>query len=513
MYQEFESETVGEQPFFSEAERADEFSRRRRRRRSRLGRRRRRPLTNPTFGGFGGYGGYGGQAFPEPPDDSDTDEELESELRGQVLPRRFAPVNRASALRSAGYRRPMVRRHLPSLQSRLGYRTGIRPGVGARYPYRSAGGSGIGRGRYPYGAAGRPGSWGGRYPYRSAAGAGSWPGRYPYRSAGSWPGRYPYRSAGSWDGRYPYRSAAGAGSWVGRYPYSGIWPGRYPYRPGTPYPMWPGLLTMPPPYPMGPPDEGPPPDSGSFGAPPPPAMVAAPPPTAVFDPSLLPPPEPVAAPSGGGHVEGSPGGDAPGGPDAGAAKPPDGVASEYYLEYGGDTPGPSAATTFSPTAVENPGGGRIADKRPPNRAEVVHVRGVGRNQIPLHRLAAVALEALISSARADGLAEPLLRPTSGFRDPARQTQLWQRALQTYGSPQAARRWVAPPGASAHQTGRAIDFHLGGHIASDRVAQLRTLPAYQWMVRNAARFGFYPYANEPWHWEYNPPAGGQRRAGV
>jgi len=64
----------------------------------------------------------------------------------------------------------------------------------------------------------------------------------------------------------------------------------------------------------------------------------------------------------------------------------------------------------------------------------------------------------------------------------------------------------PPGHSAHQTGRAIDFYIGGHNSSDRVAQLRTLPAYQWLVRNAARFGFYPYANEPWHYELRPGAG-------
>jgi hypothetical protein len=54
------------------------------------------------------------------------------------------------------------------------------------------------------------------------------------------------------------------------------------------------------------------------------------------------------------------------------------------------------------------------------------------------------------------------------------------------------------------TGRAIDLYLGDRNASERVAHLRTLPAYRWLVRNAGRFGFYPYSREPWHWEYNPP---------
>jgi LAS superfamily LD-carboxypeptidase LdcB len=78
-------------------------------------------------------------------------------------------------------------------------------------------------------------------------------------------------------------------------------------------------------------------------------------------------------------------------------------------------------------------------------------------------------------------------------------------LQKYGSPSEARKWVAPPGGSAHQSGRAIDLYLGSSNDSRNVARLRRTPAYQWMVKNARRFGFYPYEREPWHWEYNPPS--------
>lgn len=486
MYQEYESETAGEQPFVGESESAGEFWRRRRRRRRfgmrpRFLRRRWRRLANLNYGP-GGSGG--GPAYPEPPEPPDSDDDAgESEFRGRMAPGRFASVNRAIA-----YRRPLVRRFGVGVRPRVAFRSGVRPGIlRSRYPYRLG--------------TQRPGIWGGRYPFRSVSRPGVWAGRYPYR-----PGFRP----GGWAGHYLYRGGVVPSAWRGRYGYplsyrAGVWPGRYPYRPGVPYPIWPGLLP-PPPYPLGPPVEGPPPDSGVPLAPPPPATVAAPP-AAVFDPSLMPPAtptEPPPAPSGGDNADAAPGGDAPAGPDADANPPEGAPASEFYFEYGG-----AGAATFTPTPVENPGGGRIADRRPPNRSDVVQVRGVGRNQIPLHRLAAAALEALIAAARADGIREPLLRPVSGFRDPARQTQLWQQALQRYGSPQAARRWVAPPGHSAHQTGRAIDFYIGGHNSSDRVAQLRTLPAYQWLVRNAARFGFYPYANEPWHWEYNPPANGHR----
>jgi hypothetical protein len=62
--------------------------------------------------------------------------------------------------------------------------------------------------------------------------------------------------------------------------------------------------------------------------------------------------------------------------------------------------------------------------------------------------------------------------------------------------------------SAHRTGAALDLDVGwvqGVHADDasldnRMMQTRT-PAYKWMVRNAARFGFVNYPFEPWHWEY------------
>ncbi len=34
--------------------------------------------------------------------------------------------------------------------------------------------------------------------------------------------------------------------------------------------------------------------------------------------------------------------------------------------------------------------------------------------------------------------------------------------------------------------------------------MRQTSAFHWMVTHAEGFGFYPYDQEPWHWEYNPP---------
>lgn len=165
---------------------------------------------------------------------------------------------------------------------------------------------------------------------------------------------------------------------------------------------------------------------------------------------------------------------------------------------------PGGGGSFIPVPIENPGGGRVKDKTPPSPSNLTRVKGVGKRVVPLHKEAARAWTALVQAARADGIQHPLLLPVSGFRDPKRQARLWKRALEKYKTPQKARKWVAPPGRSAHQSGRAIDFWLGGKNSSGNVKRLRQLRSYQWMVNNAQRFGFYPYEKEPWHWEYNPP---------
>lgn len=68
--------------------------------------------------------------------------------------------------------------------------------------------------------------------------------------------------------------------------------------------------------------------------------------------------------------------------------------------------------------------------------------------------------------------------------------------------------VARARCSAHRTGRAMDLYIGAlpgqsPVSSNdanRLHMTRT-PAYQWMVKNAARFGFVNYVFEPWHWEW------------
>lgn len=93
------------------------------------------------------------------------------------------------------------------------------------------------------------------------------------------------------------------------------------------------------------------------------------------------------------------------------------------------------------------------------------------------------LEALIA-AMPDGMRVAV---TSGFRTVEEQTKLWAAAVQKYGSEQEARKWVAPPGNSAHNRGEAADL------------QFNSDGARQWAHDNAQFFGLkFPMQNEPWH---------------
>lgn len=105
-----------------------------------------------------------------------------------------------------------------------------------------------------------------------------------------------------------------------------------------------------------------------------------------------------------------------------------------------------------------------------------------------------ALEQMFVNAPPEIQAE--MRVSSGYRSPARQAQLWQEALAKYGSPEAARKWVAPPGNSQHNHGNAADL------------KYLSPAAQEWAHQNAARYGLaFPLSNEPWHIEAAGARGG------
>lgn len=95
-----------------------------------------------------------------------------------------------------------------------------------------------------------------------------------------------------------------------------------------------------------------------------------------------------------------------------------------------------------------------------------------------------------------------LRVSSGYRSPQRQSELWQQALKKYGSPEAARKWVAPPGNSQHNHGHAADLK---YLGAD---------ARKWAHENASQYGLsFPLSNENWHIELASARGGKPKTPI
>jgi LAS superfamily LD-carboxypeptidase LdcB len=91
-----------------------------------------------------------------------------------------------------------------------------------------------------------------------------------------------------------------------------------------------------------------------------------------------------------------------------------------------------------------------------------------------------------------------IRLYSGYRSPERQKELYANAVKKYGSPEAARKWVAPPGRSRHNFGIAADLDFASGEAR------------QWAHQNARRFGMhFRMGHEPWHIEPINASSGNR----
>src|SRR4051794_41429732 len=96
---------------------------------------------------------------------------------------------------------------------------------------------------------------------------------------------------------------------------------------------------------------------------------------------------------------------------------------------------------------------------------------------PMRPDTAMAFDQLAAAAHKAGI---LLSITSAFRSDAEQAKLFA----AHPDP----KWVAPPGHSLHRNGTDLD--------------LGPPSAYQWLARNAPRFGFIErYGWEPWHFGY------------
>jgi len=128
----------------------------------------------------------------------------------------------------------------------------------------------------------------------------------------------------------------------------------------------------------------------------------------------------------------------------------------------------------------------ISDFYDPER--LVELRQVERETYVAYKrmVAAAAADRSLGLKRAgDGNlapAEKYLKIISSFRSREYQDQLRRQ------SPNAGT-------AGLYVGGEPVDTQ-----DSNRAIQVETR-VYQWLVRNAERFGFRPYCYEPWHWEY------------
>lgn len=129
------------------------------------------------------------------------------------------------------------------------------------------------------------------------------------------------------------------------------------------------------------------------------------------------------------------------------------------------------------------------------------------NEITMREEAAHALEDMFLAAQEEqGLT---LVAVSGYRSYGRQASIFQRKVNNVGKKKAL-LLVAPPGASEHQLGLAMD--LGTKKDTSLSEAFYDTPEGKWVAENCHRFGFIirykeewteitGYAYEPWHVRY------------
>lgn len=129
-----------------------------------------------------------------------------------------------------------------------------------------------------------------------------------------------------------------------------------------------------------------------------------------------------------------------------------------------------------------------------------------QNGLRLREEPARQLEQLFSAAKADGFS---LIAVSGYRSFGQQSAIYERKIRNTGSEAQAQLWVAPPGASEHQLGLAVDL---GRKADAKLAAFGGSKEDRWLQEHAHEFGFIirykaawmpitGYADEPWHIRY------------
>ncbi|MDF1667284.1 MAG: D-alanyl-D-alanine carboxypeptidase family protein, partial [Planctomycetota bacterium] len=125
----------------------------------------------------------------------------------------------------------------------------------------------------------------------------------------------------------------------------------------------------------------------------------------------------------------------------------------------------------------------------------------GQKSGRLHNEAAKSYGLMRAAAAKDGVH---LKVLSAVRSPKHQKRLAKKNKNGAAVAQ---------GVSTHNYGLAIDLALNPGYSGQlkeistrpfsNVMDMRSSPVHKWMFFFAKDYGWYPYSNEPWHWEYNP----------
>ncbi len=129
----------------------------------------------------------------------------------------------------------------------------------------------------------------------------------------------------------------------------------------------------------------------------------------------------------------------------------------------------------------------------------------------LRKEAAEKIEQMFETAKKEKI---MLAGVSGYRSYERQKQIYETSVKDKGMEHTS-RFIAPPGASEHQTGLAMDVSCEseGYELEETFASTKE---GIWLRKNASLFGFiirYPkgkegitgYDYEPWHIRYVTPS--------
>lgn len=163
----------------------------------------------------------------------------------------------------------------------------------------------------------------------------------------------------------------------------------------------------------------------------------------------------------------------------------------------GQEAGASDLSSPQKTAASNltfpPDPGRFTSDTPPAQEKFL-----------MDRTAAACLELLFDRGRGQNIH---LYGVSGYRSYSRQQEIYEESVQTKGAAHAA-KYIAPPGASEHQSGLAMDVSIPT-LNFQLEERFDTTKEGKWLKQFAPLYGFiirYPrgvseitgYAYEPWH---------------